>query len=214
MGNQKNAKITLVITEGNYMKIAIRKGVFETNSSSNHSLILTNKQNRKKDEEEYFNPKDELFAPFILNINTLETVKDKAIFLAALMDEQVDKFGSYEKEYKLLMKILKEHNEVEILKEIEENKSYYNEHGEPFCTNYYFHNTLSDCTCDLRKAFNKYFGFKSASDILANKDFDFDEFMKISKQIDEEERELREQFEKKLEDFLYGDGVIIAYDEI
>ena len=30
------------------MKIVIRRGVFETNSSSNHSLILTNKEKFKE----------------------------------------------------------------------------------------------------------------------------------------------------------------------
>ena len=31
------------------MKIAIRKGCFETNSSSNHSLIITNEEDMEND---------------------------------------------------------------------------------------------------------------------------------------------------------------------
>ena len=196
------------------MKFSMRKGVFETNSSSNHSLILTNKRNMKKDEDAYLNPKDELFAPFILCSHKLETVKDKAIFLAALMGYDAKQFGVCDAEYKMLMTILQEHNEEAILKEIEENAQYEENHGEPFCANFYYHGVLADCTCDLRGALDKYFNIKKTPVSLDAPEFSWEAFLDEARKNEEERKKTLGELKGKIEEFLYGDGIVITYDEI
>ena len=41
------------------MKIAIRKGCFETNSSSNHTLIITNEKDIENDKERFLKEEED-----------------------------------------------------------------------------------------------------------------------------------------------------------
>ena len=70
------------------MKIQVRRGMFETNSSSVHSLIITNE--RDKDEDYKKMQKDEVlwYPDYITVGNCVHTKEDKVLMLGGLFDSE------------------------------------------------------------------------------------------------------------------------------
>lgn len=201
------------------MKVQIRRGVFETNSSSNHSLIITNRKNFKK-ECEKVQKKCEWY---VINFSEVDdqvcTKEDKVLMLGGLFDYEVQNFGILQEEYEIFLKILKDNNEIELLEKVKENSKEYEKHSsEPYCTNYFYEGCLSDCTCSFYSKFLKYFDYESLKkeyymydDIRVFEIEDINEKEEMIQKIIEENKEI---FYKKLYDFIYGDGVIVPYGEL
>ena len=152
------------------MKISIRKGAFETNSSSMHSLVITNKKNQKKD---YNKRKKEIENwGFNYSDKPVTDKENKVYFLAALFeyDNYYDKVMS--REYNIFLKILKDNNEEELLETLQQNTKQFKEKGCRFCSNYFDNDVLIDCDCKFPKEFFNYFGMVSEEE-LYKKLYDF-----------------------------------------
>ncbi len=175
------------------MKISIRKSMFETNSSSMHSLFITNKKDLEKTREEIYQDLKKEGCYFCSN--QVETKEDKAYLLAGVMlYNKKESYGDMEYEYDILLKILKDNNEIEILKNIDIKAQEYLDGGsDPACCDYFYHGTLFDCTCFFEREFRKYFNINF---------YQSDEPLNVKK----------EKLYKKLADFIYKDGVILTYD--
>ena len=199
------------------MKIQIRRGMFETNSSSVHSLILTNVRDK---DEDYKNmeKEEEFWYPEYINVNhCVSTKENKVLMLGGLFDQEKYPYGSaLEEEYKIFIKILKDNNETELLQKLKENRLEFKScPDEPYCTNYFSEGCLIECNCGFYSKFKAY--FKPGS--LSYKDIKEDigtlgledpkEEEKILRKI---VRENRKEFYKKLYDFIYGDGLIYPYE--
>lgn len=197
------------------MKIQIRKGMFETNSSSVHSLIITNARN--KDEDYKAMKKEEWiwYPEYINESDCVYTKEDKVLMLGGLFDSEKYPFnGGMDEEYKIFLKVLKDNNEIELLQKLKENRLEFKEcPDEPYCTNYFCEGCLIDCNCGFYKKFHEYFQTGSIC---------YDEIEKDIGTLglpEEEERKLlrkivrdnRKELYKKLYDFIYGDGLIIPY---
>ena len=61
------------------MKIQIRRGMFETNSSSVHSLIITNKRDKDKDYEKMKKEEAIWYPEYIYESNCVHTKEDKVL---------------------------------------------------------------------------------------------------------------------------------------
>ncbi len=198
------------------MKIQIRRGIFETNSSSNHSLIITNRrcfeEECKKAQEEY-----EWYTIRFGKVDVqVVTKEDKALMLGGLFDYEVQRFGFMTREYAIFLKVLKDNNEEALLRKIKENSDKYREHpSEPYCREYFCEGCLDDCTCSFYSKFKKYFDYDS----LTKEAYMYDDSRVVAlDDPDEKERmilqiieENKEALYKKLYDFIYGDGVIVPY---
>lgn len=171
------------------MKLVIRKNTFETNSSSHHSLIITNEANLEKDLAE--KREDDLFFFCGGPHEPVRTKEEKVYFLAGLFDyETIDSnFMSYE--YKIFLKVLEDNNEHLLLENIKAHRNMYiaNRGEEPYCCNFFSNGPLVDCSCGFYTQFKKYFRKDETG---------------ISK----------EELYKNLYDFIYGDGIIVAYEEL
>ncbi len=174
------------------MKISIRRGMFETNSSSMHSLIITNKKELENDKKEF----EETLKYCFYCYNSIDSKEDKCYFLAgAFICLENESYEHFELEMSVLLQLLRDKNETEILKNIEKDKkNYLSESYSPACCNYYEEGTLVDCTCHLYTKFKNYF--------KVNLYVDYDKL-----------KEAKKELYDKLEEFIYGDGVILAYDE-
>lgn len=152
------------------MKISIRKGSFETNSSSMHSLVITNKKNQKND---YCKRKKEIENwGFYYSDKPVIDKENKVYFLAALFeyDNHYDKVMS--REYNIFLKILEDNNEEELLKNLQQNAKQFKENGCRFCSNYFDNDVLIDCDCKFPKEFFNYFGVVSDEEMY-QKLYDF-----------------------------------------
>ena len=67
------------------MKISVRKGCFETNSSSNHSLIITNEEDMENDKAQFLKEEDEFFAPYGGFCKPLKTKEEKCYLFPKLI---------------------------------------------------------------------------------------------------------------------------------
>ena len=68
------------------MKIQIRRGMFETNSSSNHSLIITNAKCKKDEIKKHKNKmEEEYFCQGFFN-DEISSKEDKILMLGGLFD--------------------------------------------------------------------------------------------------------------------------------
>ena len=152
------------------MKIVIRRGVFETNSSSNHSLILTNKEKFKemlpklREETKY----DHMFNSYEDEENYITSKMDKCCLLSGVFEREM--FGyDYECDlficnlemleiYKVFRQVLKDNNEYEILKELKEHLINFNKNNYGFfCEDYFEHGVLCDCYCNFLDEFSIYY---------------------------------------------------------
>lgn len=100
------------------MKVVIRRSVFETNSSSNHCLILT----KKEDMEEKLNKvrkEYEWFMSVGTEENPIVSKEDKCYLLQGIFEEELSSGFCSEAIYDIFKQVLKDNNEVEILEKIE-----------------------------------------------------------------------------------------------
>lgn len=197
------------------MKIQIRKGMFETNSSSVHALIITNSRDKDKDYRD-MKKEEHLWYPEYINVSDcVHTKEDKVLMLGGLFDSEKYPYnGGMDEEYKIFLKVLKDNNETELLQKLKENRKEFKEYpDEPYCTNYFCEGCLIECTCGFYTKFHKYFSVGS----VCYDDFESEigtlglpeeEERKIFRKI---VRENRKELYKKLYDFIYGDGLIIPY---
>lgn len=169
------------------MKIQIRKNIFETNSSSTHCLIITNEKNKENDIKKIIEKEKFFFldsSSFQIN---LTTKKDKILMMAGLFDNENYQNNLID-EYNTFIKVLKDHNEIELLKQIEKNrKDFLNDPDEPYCTNYYYDGCLIECNCKFCHLFNQFFKTKEST---------------------------KEELYQKITKFIYEDGIIIPYETI
>ena len=201
------------------MKIQIRRGVFETNSSSNHSLIITNRKEYKKECEKV----QKNCKWYKINFGEVDkqvvTKEDKALMLGGLFDYEVQNFGLLRKEHEIFLKILKDNNETELLEKVIKNSNKYKDHpSEPYCTEYFYEGCLDECTCSFYSKFKEYFDYDSLEkeyymydDIRVFEIKDLNKKEEMIEQIIEENKKI---FYKKLYDFIYGDGVIVPYGDL
>ena len=195
------------------MKIGIRRGVFETNSSSNHALMITDKDNYEDDKIKFENEMNSGFFPCHGGFAKPITDKaEKAYFLAHLFDRDKSHFNRLKKEYKIFMYVLKDNNENEILENIKINhEKYINERSWCYCRKYYCDDILDDCTCGFEHEFNKYFHHIDVDkylDYLLNDNKDEKTKDDFEKLIKKDDRNLYE----KIYDFLYKDGMIVPFE--
>lgn len=171
------------------MKIQIRKNIFETNSSSTHSLIITNSRDLDKDMEK-MKKEEKYFYPEYIRINCHIASKEKKVLMLGGLFNFENKINNCLKdEFQVFLQVLKDNNEKELLKKIEENTlNYKDEYDEPYCTNYFEDGCLIECNCKFKEKFIEYFAKK--------------------KVIDENKKELYQ----KLKSFIYEDGIIIPYE--
>ena len=201
------------------MKIAIRKGCFETNSSSNHSLIITNEEDMENDKAQFLKEEDEFFAPYGGFCKPLKTKEEKCYFMADLFHKENREFGVLENEYEVFIQVLKDNNEVEILNNIEIAKNqYFNyEVGEPkFCDSKYGQGCLIECNCPFYEKFKKYFNLNLQTKSLDELLKELDEIgLEEMKKKEEERKPLnKEKLYKRLYEFIYVNGVIVPYESI
>lgn len=194
------------------MKIVIRNSIFETNSSSSHSLIITNKENLDKD----VNAHAKKVGPCLKHYNAVEKKEDKVLFLAGLFDYEVVQSNSLKEEYNLFLKVLKDNNEEELLKQVKDNKKEYKKasYDEPYCVNYFCDGVLMDCSCSFYNAYLNYFqiiiNYSAIYEELSkNKDYDENNFLT---KVQEAFEKQKEEVYQKLYDFIYKDGIIVAYE--
>ena len=89
------------------MKITIRRSVFETNSSSNHSLIISNKKDLKEDIEK--NKLDEdFYHSYGAEENPIITKEDKCFFLQGIFEESLSSKKCSISLYNIFKKVLKD----------------------------------------------------------------------------------------------------------
>ena len=193
------------------MKISIRKSVFETNSSSMHSLIITNEKNKDEDlkkHDEKLNP-----AGFYYDRPVINDKAEKVYFLAALFENDKDNFGFLRFQHKVFLKVLKDNNETELLHNIELHRHQYClNRDRRYCCNYFCEDVLMDCDCNFVEQFNKYFGNINDTSYLLSDDVNEDNILDIAtKQFELNDRNKRELYQR-LYDFIYKDGVIIPYE--
>lgn len=196
------------------MKIQIRMGMFETNSSSSHSLIITNKKRMKKDYDKMIKENHFFYPEYITEEDKVETKEDKVLMLSGLFDYE-NRYGLLKEERKIFIKVLKKNNENELLEKIKKYRKQYKHSPEPYCTSYYYQGCLDQCTCCFYNQFKKYFKYPSievnASLIRLSKKQGFDsptdEFAFMKKTI----RKNKKILYKKLYEFIYGDGMILPY---
>ena len=176
------------------MKIVVRKSVFETNSSSNHSLIITNSKEFNEENEKMKN-EIKKWTSGIVYPKILDTKEDKVYMLGAFFDwVQKEGYSSYDDEYEVFIQVLKDNNDEELIKNLEINGKDYlsGEDDEPYCTNYFWEGTLSGCYCGFDNYFRTYF-----------KNFKY-----------ETPEEYKEKLYNKFKEFIYGDGIIATYGYI
>ena len=203
------------------MKIAIRKKCFETNSSSNHTLIITNEEDLENDKAQFLKEEeDDFFAAYGNFCKPLKTKEEKCYFMADLFHKENKDFGSMEDEYEVFIQVLKDNNEEEILKTIEKNREdfYDGKVDEPqFCNDQYFNGCLIECNCPFYRKFRKYFNLdlqtKSLEELLNELE------TKGLEQLKKEERENKpilneEKLYKELYKFIYEDGIIVPYESV
>lgn len=171
------------------MKIVVRKSVFETNSSSNHSLIITNSK-EVKDEIKRLKREVEEETGLIVQPGILDTKEDKVYMLGGFFDwVQGNDYNEYDELYDIFIKVLKDNNDEELINNLiihrEEHKD-----EEPYCTTFFGEGTLRGCYC--------YF------DNIVEKNF-----LKFCYSNDEE---FTKGVYSRLKDFIYGDGVFVLYD--
>ena len=198
------------------MKIQVRREMFETNSSSNHSLIITNKKCFKKECKKV----QSKFDWFVINFGEVEdqviSKEDKVLMLGGLFDYEMNDLYFLIEEYEIFLKILKDNNEIELLEKVKENSSEYKKHpSTPYCRKYFFEDCLSDCTCSFYSKFKKYFDYDSLTkeDYMYNdiRVIEIDDLDKKEEMINKIIEENKEKLYKKLYNFIYGDGVIVPY---
>ena len=93
------------------MKIAIRKKCFETNSSSNHTLIITNEEDLENDKAQFLKEEeDDFFAQYGNFCKPLKTKEEKCYFMADLFHKENKDFGyvpfCYELEFEEICEII------------------------------------------------------------------------------------------------------------
>lgn len=183
------------------MKITIRKNTFETNSSSLHSLVITNEKDMEKDKEEFLKNDAGLIIPGYSEFcKPLKTKEEKCYFLNDLFNKENVDYDMLKYQHKVFMKVLKDNKEEEILMNIalynkEFKKAKYSE--PPFCQHSFYNGVLIECNCPFYDAFNKY--FKHSLDI----DKETNDFPKIDK---------NNALYQELYKFIYEDGVIVPYE--
>ncbi len=169
------------------MKIQIRKSVFETNSSSTHSLIITNQENKQPDIEQAIKNEEPYWVDYLYFNEHLTTKDEKVLMLGGLFDFEIYRNHNLKEEYKVFLKILKDNNEKELLAKLEENrKNYLTKNEEPYCTNCFYNGCLIDCNCQFYQKFHEYFYQKNDNE--------------------------NEDLYQKLFKFIYQDGIIIPYE--
>ena len=181
------------------MKVTIRRSVFETNSSSNHCLILTTKDKLEEEIERIRNENK-----FDFSYGTEEypivTKEDKCYLLAGVMEEQLSyKKGDYII-YEIFKQVLKDNNELEILAEVEQHmidqlENYYCY----FCEDYFEHGCLIDCGCDFLILMEEYF------DVHVYGEYDDDCVLHLD---DDAKNKLYQMFYI----YIYEDVVVIPYE--
>ena len=200
------------------MKIQIRKGMFETNSSSNHSLIITNAKCKKDEIKKHKNKMEEdYFCQGFFN-DEISSKEDKILMLGGLFDYEMQTFEWMKVEYSVFIKLLQDNNELTLIEKLKENqKEYKKTKDEPYCSNYYYHGCLCDCTCSFYKKFKEYFNYGPIRQV----DLFLDERVRNIDDVDERLAyieniitENKKDLYNKLHDFIYGDGIILAYESI
>lgn len=195
------------------MKIQIRREMFETNSSSVHALIITNKRDKDKDyaamkKEEYI-----WYPEYIHESDCIHTKEDKVLMLGGLFDSENIVGAWMKEEYKIFMKVLKDNNETELIEKVKANSKEFKDYpDEPYCTNYFCEGCLMDCSCSFYSKFNAYFKHGSLTLQELRTDLqDWDLSEENEKKLKKIVRENRKELYKKIYDFIYGDGLIIPY---
>ncbi len=183
------------------MKVVIRRSVFETNSSSNHCLILTKKEESeeklKKVREEH-----KWFMSVGTEDNPIVTKEDKCYLLQGIFEEQLSSEYCSETVYDIFKQVLKDNNETEILENIEKHMKDYNENNYCLlCEEYFCHGTLCDCDCDFLYLLEKFFGVKIT--------YVFDEDAQYVV-AEECKKDIYEMFYK----YIYEDVIVIPYEYI
>ena len=139
--------------------LQIRCNTFETNSSSNHSLIITNSKEFNEENEKITN-EIKKWTSGIVYPKILDTKEDKVYMLGGFFDwVHKEGYSSYDDEYEVFIQVLKDSNEEELIKNLETNGKDYlsGEDDEPYCTNYFWEGTLMGCYCGFDRCFDTYF---------------------------------------------------------
>lgn len=169
------------------MKIQIRKNIFETNSSSTHCLIITNEENKENDIKTAIDKEKFFYLDYTSFQVNLTKKEDKILMMAGLFDNENYQDNLIE-EYNIFIKVLKDHNEIELLEQIKNNRQkFLNDPDEPYCTNYYYDGCLIECNCNFCHLFNQFFKTKEST---------------------------TEELYQKITKFIYEDGIIIPYETI
>lgn len=174
------------------MKINIRRNCFETNSSSNHSLILTTKKDCEKDMCAFKEKKKKnRFISAGGFRKRVETKEEKCYFLGGLFDFDARQFGELSQKYKIFIKILEDNNETEILEKLKVNRENYLNYkvGDPYCRKFFGESVLDECTCCFYRTFKEFFDITNS---------------------DNPQKDMYDM----LYEFIYGDGVMVPYEYI
>jgi hypothetical protein len=183
------------------MKVVIRRSVFETNSSSNHCLILT----KKEDMEEKLNKvrkEYEWFMSVGTEENPIVSKEDKCYLLQGIFEEQLSSDFCSETVYDIFKQVLKDNNETEILEKIEKHMVDFNENNYcMLCEEYFCHGTLCDCDCDFLYLLEKFFDVKINYVLDENAQYVVAE---------ESKKDIYDMFYK----YIYQDVIVIPYEYI
>lgn len=185
------------------MKLTVRRHSFETNSSSHHTIILTN-QKMVQEDIEIENKDNEYFLDYV-DYSLIDTKEKKAYFLAGLFDYEIETMDWMIEEYNVFIQVLKDNKEEEILSNIAKHKKEFlaEPYCEAYCCNFFHNGPLIDCNCSFASRFKEYFKVSLLED-----DFNFD------KKLQEDENKKRKELYDKIYDFLYNDGIIVAYETL
>ena len=192
------------------MKIVIRNSTFETNSSSHHTLILTNEQDYKADLSK-MTAKMKKDCCWGGPHDALSTVEDKALFLGGLFDCDWKQYGLMGGEYQVFMKLLQDKATPELVEKVKANRDAFKEGklGEPVCNQYFRQGELWDCTCPFSKAFRDYFQVRiDPYAVIGSMSKGEDFYTKAKAEQDSKSNELY----RKLDEFIFGDGLIVPYE--
>ncbi len=151
------------------MKKVIREGVFETNSSSSHSVVLKKKENDNVDEDASYEIRTPLAKTMFL-IGLYTSIKEDSHYGE---DGEDDEYAHYEIEsegvlIKFIKIIIEEYiamsniTEEEFKKQYHESKFTYQ--GRCHCSNFFEEGALIDCDCSFHTFSNVTFALKLPDD--------------------------------------------------
>ncbi len=146
------------------MKKIIREGVFETNSSSSHSVVLKKKENDNVDEDASYEIRTPLAKTLFL-IGLYTSIKEDSCY------DEDDEYAHYEIEsedvlIKFIKLVIEEYISMSNITEEEFKKQYHESNftyqGRCHCSNFFEEGALIDCDCSFHTFSNITFALKLA----------------------------------------------------